>query len=154
MKHIPIKNTEIFAIIDDEDYDRVNSLVWYIAPNNRVVSELINGKRILLSRFILNVTDLSLDVDHKFHSLLDHRKSELRICTMSQNHLNSLKQKNVSSKYKGVYWSKHKNKWHAQVRYQKKNYHLGYFNNEEDAAKAVNEFYRLHDPEFRIFNNV
>ena len=43
-----------------------------------------------------------------------------------------------SSKYVGVYWNKANKKWHANVRYNRKVHYAGYFEIEEDAAKAVN----------------
>jgi len=42
----------------------------------------------------------------------------------------------TSSKYKGIYWEKHKNKWRATITYNGKRIHLGYFNNEIDAVKS------------------
>ncbi|KAK1739920.1 AP2/ERF family transcription factor [Skeletonema marinoi] len=39
-----------------------------------------------------------------------------------------------SSKYKGVYFNKQKNKWHAQIRINGKVRLIGYYDNEEEAA--------------------
>lgn len=48
-----------------------------------------------------------------------------------------MKKAGLTSKYKGVSWSKTMNKWHARL-YHKKPYLLGYFDNEIDAAIAYN----------------
>ena len=46
-------------------------------------------------------------------------------------------EKKYSNKYIGVYWDKKKEKWKAQVRHNQIIYYIGYFENEEAAAKAV-----------------
>jgi hypothetical protein len=43
-----------------------------------------------------------------------------------------------SSKYVSVYWNKHNNKWGANFIHNGQRYHIGYFEIEEDAAKAIN----------------
>jgi phage anti-repressor protein len=42
--------------------------------------------------------------------------------------------------YIGVIWTKTKNRWKACLGYNNKNYHLGYFTNKIDAAKAYNDY--------------
>jgi hypothetical protein len=46
--------------------------------------------------------------------------------------------KNYTSQYTGVSWNKQTQKWLASVNHKNKKYHIGYFENDEDAAKAVN----------------
>ncbi len=41
-----------------------------------------------------------------------------------------------SSEFTGVTWSKKSNKWHAQIKVAGKMEHLGYFDDEEEAARA------------------
>jgi hypothetical protein len=43
-----------------------------------------------------------------------------------------------SSKYIGVHWDKNSKKWQAAISHNGKRYNIGYFEIEEDAAKAVN----------------
>lgn len=45
------------------------------------------------------------------------------------------KKEETSSKYIGVYWSKLMNKWGSRIQTGGKVYHLGFFDNEEDAYK-------------------
>ena len=49
-----------------------------------------------------------------------------------------LNEKKDSSKYVGVCWSKKRKKWLAQIYHNKKQIWFGSFENEKDAAKAVN----------------
>lgn len=41
-----------------------------------------------------------------------------------------------TSQYKGVYWCNSHNKWKSKITINKKSYHLGSFDNEENAAEA------------------
>ena len=45
---------------------------------------------------------------------------------------------NKTSKYAGVCWKKDNKCWKVQLAYNKKQYHGGYFDNEEHAAMKVN----------------
>lgn len=63
----------------------------------------------------------------------------LRKANYSQNIHNRQKvHKGTTSKYKGVYWCKQKNKWKARIYVNKKQIWLGYFNSEYEAASAYN----------------
>lgn len=46
---------------------------------------------------------------------------------------------NTTSKYKGVSWAKNNNKWCARIGKNGVYKNLGYFENEDDAARAYNE---------------
>jgi len=47
---------------------------------------------------------------------------------------------------------KEKRKWRAVIGYKEMHIHLGYFENEEDAAKAYDEAARLYHGEFAVLN--
>jgi hypothetical protein len=78
-------------------------------------------------------------IDHINSSGLDNRRSNLRICTFSENLLNTAKYKNNKSGYKGVVWFKSVQKWWANINFKKKQYSLGYFDSLEEAAKAYDK---------------
>jgi hypothetical protein len=50
----------------------------------------------------------------------------------------------AGSKYRGVSWSKSSHKWEALIRYDGKRHNLGYFENEEEAAKAYDRAATVH----------
>jgi hypothetical protein len=51
-----------------------------------------------------------------------------------------------SSQYKGVCWSKRYSKWQANIRYNGKRHHLGYFDDEGEAARARDRAAETHLP--------
>ena len=93
-------------------------------------------------------------VDHINGDRLDNRKENLRFCTLSQNSMNKRGRSSRTSKYKGVCYAKRRNKWQASIRVDGKERFLGYFNNEEDAAKAYDEAALKFYKEFAKINGV
>ena len=92
-----------FALVDDEDYRWLNEFKWYRVKSKKTdyaYTKIIqsNGKRksMLMHRLILN-TPTGMQTDHKNHNGLDNRKSNIRICTSSENHQNMIP--NRKSKY-------------------------------------------------------
>ncbi len=69
--------------------------------------------------------------------------------------MNSRKTTSVtSSKYKGVTWDKRRNTWNSSVMKNYKRYHLGYFFNEDDAARAYNIADKKHHGKFAYLNTI
>jgi len=72
------------------------------------------------------------ETDHENHNGLDNRRSNLKACTKRQNQSNRLNQ--GVSEYVGVCWDKQK--WRARIQINKKLYHLGYFEIEQEASET------------------
>ena len=131
-----------YAIIDDEDFGRINKYKWHAVYQHgdwyaiRYVKKL-NGKQVnqFMHRFILNTPE-KLKTDHRNHNTLDNRKCNIRICTDAQNSMNRQPCQHTSSQYKGVYWDRGRKKWRAHIRPNNKHLNLGHYNNEIDAAYA------------------
>lgn len=77
-------------------------------------------------------------IDHIDHNGLNNKRSNLRICTVAQNTANKRKGKG-SSDFKGVSWHKRDQIWIATIHQKRKQLHLGYFNDELEAAKAYDK---------------
>jgi len=72
-----------FAIIDWDDYEMVNPYTWTI--ENKTKKYAINVlKKIRMHRLIMSCPK-GMTVDHINGNGLDNRRSNLRICTLSQN---------------------------------------------------------------------
>ena len=130
------------AIVDTEDYEWLTQWKWHtFIAKYAARSQWIKGKNkkktILMHRLIMNTPD-DMDTDHINGNGLDNRKCNLRVCTSSQNHMNqNLQKKDKTSKYKGVYWNKERDKWQAYITVGKVR-SLGRFDKEDDAAMAYN----------------
>jgi hypothetical protein len=91
--------------------------------------------RIIGQAFLENPRDLPT-VDHIDRDRGNNNLSNLRWASQSEQNTNQSKQKNTSSKYIGVSWTKANAKWCAKLSIEGKQKHVGYFDNEEDAARA------------------
>jgi hypothetical protein len=79
------------------------------------------------------------EVDHIDGNPLNNHYTNLRWATRTEQMCNTQKPKNNTSGVKGVTWKKDKEKWKAYCSLNNKQYHFGYYNNREDAEKAVIE---------------
>ena len=76
------------------------------------------------------------EIDHINHVRDDNRLANLRFVTRSENRKNqSVSSKNTSG-VTGVYFSKSRNKFRAQIKVNRKIMHLGMFETLEEAAAA------------------
>jgi len=132
------------ALVDNNMFDCLNKHKWHAYCHHRhwyAIRSIrkANGKQTTQSmhRIIINIPK-GLQIDHQNHNGLDNRKSNLRICTNAQNQYNQ-KLRQGSSKYKGVYLDKQREKWKAQIQLNNKQIHIGRFLDEIDAAKAYDK---------------
>jgi hypothetical protein len=93
---------------------------------------------IYMHRVITNAPK-GMEVDHKSGETLDNTKSNLRICTRQQNRMNSVGHGKGSSVYKGVSWVACEKKWYAEITLNHREFFLGSFKEEIDAAKAYDK---------------
>lgn len=154
---------------DIEDYARISQYNWYAYyRKNRgtiTVHTIINDKKIYLHRFVMNVTDKNIQVDHITGNGLDVCKRNLRIVTNQQNCYNQRKPRgNYSSQYKGVYKEimnngyKNYEYWVAQIENKqdgkRKVIKIGRFKTEIEAAIAYNKKAKELFGEFAKLNEI
>lgn len=142
------------AIVDDADYDWLCQWKWRFDGRYAVRSEYIgtfNGKKnyrkVTMHRLIAGTPE-GMDTDHINGVMLDNRRSNLRICTRSQNLQNQRPLVGKSSKYKGVAWNKAKKKWRAMIGINGTNKWLGAYATEEEAAQAYRDAAEKYFGEF------
>ena len=95
------------TIIDEEDLDRISKHKWRKSDKGYVIGYIPSiDKQIYLHRFILCIENIGreIEVDHKNRNPLDNRKENLRLCSRSENLVNT-KARNKNG-YKGVYLRK------------------------------------------------
>jgi hypothetical protein len=80
-----------------------------------------------------------LDVDHRDHDSLNNVRSNLRVCTRSQNLANTRKRQNCTSQFKGVSFDPRRKLWALQISSGGKRVVMKRFDNELVAARAYDE---------------
>ena len=156
VKEIALQNG-IVALVDDEDFERVNQYIWSINLSNRKTNRVVRNRtlNITLQRFILGEEiPLSHTIIFVNKDDLDFRKENLLIASAKGMSVRKKGNKNSSSIYKGVSWCNRSSKWLAQIQVNGKSYHLGYFTNEEKAALAYNEGSKFHFGEDAFQNEI
>ena len=155
MKEIMLSQGMV-ALVDDEDYDRLNKFKWHIRTSGNNISArrwVTQGNAMLMHREIMGLDkDNKMVVDHKDHNALNNQKSNLRVCTQQQNAFN--KTPRGKSKYLGVFWSPKIKRWCVQIKIDGKPKHIGCFlkENEEDAARCYDEKAKSLHGEFANLN--
>lgn len=137
-----LNNTSEYGLIDRKDYELIKHLTWNITKGfgPYIVAGGGNNK-ILLHRFLMNVTNTRIHVDHINGNGLDNRRNNLRLCTNQENHFNTKKRQGTTSKYKGVYWNTERKKWQVSVKdLNGKTKSLGRYVDEVEAAKAYDKY--------------
>lgn len=144
---------EFIKIIDAKIYvgSAKNSypLIVFGYADNKPVSQDLH-------RFIMGCPS-HVTIDHINRDILDCRSRNLRYATRRQqvyNREKSRKGEGYTSIYKGVCWRKCRERWMAVIYHKGKQYNLGYFLKEEDAAIAYNTKARELFGEFAYINDI
>lgn len=149
------------AIVDAEDYEWLSQYSWHVSFGSTglpyaCTSIKENGefKVKRMHRLIMDAPD-DKDVDHIHGDTLDNRRSELRICKHKQNCSNRRQStKKLSSVYKGVSWYSCSQKWVAKIKHNYKQFHLGLFYSEIDAARAYNGAAKRYFGDYALLNEI
>lgn len=143
MKEVRLTRGKV-ALVDDDLFDIISSYKWSIAERKHGFYAQksftgMNGKNapMLMHHLIAGHPLKGKVVDHLNGDGLDNRRSNLRICTYSENVRNSYKKRNGSVTH--VYFRKRERLFVAQLWVNGKTKHIGYFRDAETARKAVLE---------------
>jgi HNH endonuclease len=154
-KLIPLPNS-MLAIVDDEDYEELSRYKWgvrvakYGCYVRRMVYAGGKGTSVYIHRQILGFPD-SL-IDHINRNPLDNRKSNLRLCTRSQNNANG--PSIGTSKFRGVHFMTARKRWRSNIIINGKVVSVGTFSTEVEAAMAYNERAKEFYGEFANLNKI
>ena len=132
----------VIALVDDEDFASVSPFKWYanrMGHHYYAVRNVVQagGRRgaALMHREILTAP-AGFEVDHRRHfdeeRIVDNRRSNLLVCTKSDNQHNRGKYKRGTSIFKGV--CAIGRRWRADLRIKGKRIYLGCYEREVDAA--------------------
>ena len=124
MKKIHIKD-DIYALVDDEDFERVNAYNWCLSSTGYAVANIHNGfhpngkmkfKGVKMHRFIMKLEKGDSQLDHKDLDRLNNQKDNLRLSTQGENARNRPRHSNNKSGYKGVNFHKPSGLWRAVIK--------------------------------------
>lgn len=121
-------------IFDIADYDRVKSHYWRPSTKGYIITE-IDNHQVSLHRYLLNPLP-EMQIDHINHDKSDNRRNNLRVVSQNENQWNMGPTAQNTSGVKGVAWNKRNKKWVAFIYHRGNRYHLGTFDNKEDAISA------------------
>jgi hypothetical protein len=138
---------------DLEDYDKIKELCWHKDNSSRITCRYKNYTY-YMHRLVMTACDNEI-IDHINRIPIDNRKKNLRLCTSSQNNMNSNISVFNTSGVIGVSYSNQNKKWFASVYKNRKRIHLGSFDYIEDAItvrlKSEKEFYGEFAPQKHLF---
>jgi hypothetical protein len=150
---VQLYNSPHSVVIDAADLPLVSQFTWYYNPEGYAMTrKTIEGKRttIWMHRLIMDANP-GQKVDHRDGNGLNNQRANLRFATAANNMQNRRKRKDALSRYKGV-TQLASGRWHAQIHHERKTYHIGTFDFEEDAARAYDERAAELFGEFARFN--
>lgn len=152
-----------FALVDDDVFDFISKYSWMVGKDIYARrGQKIKGTRKSITKymhrdiilFYEGNIPINSQIDHINMDRLDNRRSNLRVATRSQNHMNMNKNFNNKSGYKGVFLDKKSNRWFGNIKINQKNIYLGTFDNKLDAALAYNQAAQKYFGEFARLNDI
>jgi hypothetical protein len=133
-----------FTKVDDWWFEELNRYKWFAHKMRNTYyaarNVKINGKYtiVFMHRVIMN-TPKEFKTDHKNHETLDNQEHNLRICTPQQNGMNKTASGKLKSLGVSIKKERHFDPFAAQIQFNGKTIHLGYFHTEREAAKAYDK---------------
>lgn len=135
------------VIVDLCDLEKISQYKWSLTKSqtgekyaamsqNSVAKNRFGRKQIMLHRFILDIWDTNIFVDHIDGDGLNDRRNNIRPCNRSQNAANSQKPMSNQSGFRGV--SKYKDKYKVRIRLNGEDNYLGMYDDIVSAAIAYN----------------
>lgn len=149
-KRIPLRNRvgEViaYALVDAADYDRVLAAgPWHL--HHGYARHTVNTRQhVYMHRVVLNLPPGRVPAtDHRNRDRLDNRRANLRAGSYATNAQN-VPSRGGYSDHRGVTWDKRSGRWMAQAGLNGKKHHMGYYDREEEAARAAAEWRRANMP--------
>lgn len=151
MKELNITNSNLKALVDDDTFENFSHYTYY--AHKGVVHRIRKRTKpttVPLSRDAMK--DYDTMFDHKDRNYLNCQRYNLRKTDHRNNMRNFGKTKGSKSKYKGV--SLGKSGWRAYIHVNTKQFHLGFFVTELEAAQAYNAKAKEVFGEFAVLNEI
>jgi hypothetical protein len=141
MKMIPLTHQQ-FALVDDEDFEWLMQYKWSLHRPKHYAQNGCRGRKpflVFMHRMILNAPK-GVQVDHRDRNGLNNQRSNLRLCTRSENGYNRAANRNSKSGSKGVIQLP-SGLWTARIS-------IGIFTTREEASAAYDAAAKQFHGEF------
>ena len=122
--------------IDKEDIKHLTQKVY--VGSSRGMAYAFIGKNKPFHSLLIDCKK-GQQIDHKDGDSLNNKKNNLRIANQAENCKNLSKYSSNTSGQTGVSFHKRINKWQSRIKVNKKDIHLGYFDNIDEAIIARKE---------------
>lgn len=128
------------ALIDEDNFEYLNQWKWQFDSHGYATRRqwIAGGKgktiKVYLHRLVMD-NPVKNKVDHINGNKLDCIRTNLRVCTHSQNLMNRGKNINNTSGFKNIFFDRVRNKWRVEIKVNYKPIYIGRFTNKEDAIK-------------------
>lgn len=139
-----------FALVDDADFEMLSAFEWRWHKGYIECSYTPEGGEtvcILMHHLLLNPPPGMIG-DHRNRDRSDNRRSNLRIATHAQNIMNSGPRR--GRRWKGAYLIG--SRYRAQIAVGGQRINLGYYDTEEEAARAYDAAARSLHGDFACLN--
>lgn len=149
MKAIPLTNSSLLALIDDEDFEMVSRLRWRLQENGHAIST--TDPQTYLHHLVYRKPPRGKETDHRNLNKLDCQKKNLREASRSQNITNTPVRKDNLCRFKGVHPYR-LGRYIAGIGRKGQRKSLGIFDSVIEAAKAYDKAARELYGEFARTN--
>ncbi len=147
----------LFAQVDDEDFELLSAVKWtaFVADGRAYAahSSCKDGVRTATRMHrLLTGAQRGQFVDHINGDTLDNRRSNLRLCTQTENNRNKARNPKKRSQYKGVFKATRGRAWFSIICVNYKRIYLGSGLDEAAVARLYDAAAVKHFGEFACLN--
>lgn len=129
-------NTKIVTI-SKSDYDKIKFFNCYFSNQSGYINIYINRKNNRLHRFLMDITDSLIYIDHIDNNKLNNTRNNLRLSNALKNAQNKTKMRNGTSKYLGVSYNKNRDSWQTKLAKDNKVIFCKTFSNKIDSTEVI-----------------
>lgn len=140
MKYIPVSRGKWRTAVDDDMYGVLSLSKWHYKKG--YVCRVVRGENgrytIQYMHRIIMQTPKGMETDHIDRDKMNNQRSNLRVCTGTQNKWNRGMLRNNKTGFRGVCFAKKSGKWQAGIRMNGKQVYLGQYSTPEEASAVYN----------------